>query len=48
MTVLTRMYLASQKTEQTQIERLIRNYTVCLQEIIFEMESKWNKTPGSP
>ena len=30
------------ETEQTQIRlrRLIRNYTVCLQEIIFEIESK--------
>ena len=23
-------------------------YTVCLQEITFEIESKWYKTPGSP
>ena len=33
------------ETEQTQIrrhrmQRVIRNYTVCLKEIIFEMESK--------
>ena len=41
------------ETEQTKIRRrrtrrLIKNYTVCLQEIIFEKESKYNKTPGSP
>ena len=36
------------ETQQTQIrrcrtQRLIRNYTVCLQEVIIEIESKWKK-----